>query len=329
MGNLRVVRGPGPLWSEVLVCFLSVLGAITASNAEAGIELINDPAWLTGFRVIAPKPLGKKVFQGVLNGPLSGEREPQWQLAQWSSRFSLAGATPERREDGSIAYRDPAKTVRFGKGELVLGIDSIIEWKGRSRKKGEPWPHLLVSQEFQDRCPPLSKIATLPFHIEACLVRDDREEPPGYSPRIHAAQCLLYLIIKNVNPASKGRGDFLWLGVPIYDDRGPVKGHVIGGDVAHNKVIFMPPREAYTHQETTLGEWTTFRADLLPLAKEALNAAWEIGKMNDSRNLADYRVAGMNLGWDMPGNHRVEIRFRNLPVKVEMKDSTQPDPSSQ
>ncbi|MCB9770145.1 MAG: hypothetical protein H6752_18250 [Candidatus Omnitrophica bacterium] len=289
----------------------------TMGHAEE-IELVSDPGWRTGFNVIAPTPLGKKVFQGTLQANDTSQK-PQWQLAQWSSRFTLAEATPEEASDGAVVYRNAAKRIEFGDGELLLAIDSVIEYEGKARKKGEHWPHLLVEQSFADRCPPLSSLAEIDFHLEVNLEKAERVEPEGYTPNLHAAQFLLYFIVKNSNPKSEGHGDFLWLGVPLYDDRGRTDKHVIGGDVAHNKVIYMPARSAYTDRPVNLGEWITFEADLLPIAKDSLEAAWSLGKLTESKDLADYRIEGMNLGWEMPGNHRVAARVRGLSVLAETK----------
>ena len=38
--------------------------------------------------------------------------------------------------------------------------------------------------------------------------------------------------------------------------------------------------------------------------------------LTDSKNLADYRIAGMNLGWELPGTFNVEIQLKDLSLKA-------------
>lgn len=306
-----------PAWGFSLLLCIGGFGSW--AEAPPRIELIRDAGFETGFRVIAPRPLGRKVFEGEIR-PSTAEGQAEWELAQWASRFTLFGATRETLPAGGVRLWDGAKTLAFGGGEIQLGVDSTIEYEGRPRKREEDWPHLLVEQSFHHRCPPLSEISAIPFRVECRLDEAERIEPEGYTPSLHAAQFLLYFIVQNVNSESSGHGDFLWLGVPVYDDRGPVEGHVLPGDVALNKVIFMPSRKAYTERETVLGEWNAFETDLLPLAVEALEAAWKIGKMTDSKDLADYGIVGMNMGWEVPGNHRVLMSVRGLSLGVESRE---------
>lgn len=306
-----------PAWGLGLLLFLGAVGSW--GEAASRIELVRDAGFETGFRVIAPRPLGRKVFEGEIR-PSTAEGNAEWELAQWASRFSLFNATREESSAGGLRLWDGAKTLAFGGGEIQLGVNSTVEYEGRPRKREEDWPHLLVEQSFHHRCPPLSEVSAIPFRVECRLDEAERFEPEGYTPDLHAAQFLLYFIVQNVDPESAGHGDFLWLGVPVYDDRGPVEGHVLPGDVALNKVIFMPSRKAYTEKATALGEWIAFEADLLPLTGEALEAAWKIGKLTDSKDLADYRIVGMNMGWEVPGTHRVRMSVRGLSLGVESRE---------
>jgi len=294
---------------------VSAGGDKLASSATREIELLADPGFRQGFEVYDPTP-GKKVVVGKIGTSPSGE-PPAWGIAQWSSKFSLAGASPETLSDGATQYADGAKTVIRGPSgsehaDLVLAIDSRKEWNGAARKQGEPWPHLLVEQRIAPRCPPLTEVKGLRFSIDAFFKRSARLETADYDPSLHAAQFLIYFTVQNQNKDSSGYGDFLWLGVPVYDDRGLYEEKVIEGDVGLGKLIFNPSREIYTETDPQIGIWIKFEADLLPLAKKGLEEAWKRGFLKGSQNLADYTLGGMNVGWEAPGMNLGEMQVRDL-----------------
>ena len=56
---------------------------------------------------------------------------------------------------GMLKTENEAKIVVFGQGsrrdsDLILGVDSRLEYPNGMRKKGQPWPHLLVEQDDVD-----------------------------------------------------------------------------------------------------------------------------------------------------------------------------------
>jgi hypothetical protein len=50
--------------------------------------------------------------------------------------------------------------------------------------------------------------------------------------------------------------------------------------------------------------------------REALETAWQRGFLTESKNLADYRISGMNIGWEVPGIFDVEMQLRKLSLKA-------------
>lgn len=80
--------------------------------------------------------------------------------------------------------------------------------------------------------------------------------------------------------------------------------------------IFTPSGETYTSQSAHDGAWITIDRDLLPLLREALETAWQRGFLTESKNLADYRISGMNIGWEVPGIFDVEMQLRKLSLKA-------------
>lgn len=300
------------LWATVVVA--GCLGG------TAEVDLLADSHFRQGLNVCSPAP-GAHVVQRELLWGDDGDK-PVWRLSQWHSHFTLAEGKLTRTVDGSWGLRDAAKWVYYdtGDADLILGLDSRVEYGDRYRKQGEMWPHLLVGCNVTDACPRLDAIAAMPYAVECRLDEADTFREDGYDPHIHAAQFLGFFTIQNHNRASEGYGDFLWLGVPLYDDRGRTGRAVINGDVDLKKLIYTPQRSAYTDQPVKVGVWIRFAADLLPLAKEALETAWERGYLQESKDLGDYRVGGVSLGWEVTGRNRVSVSLRNLSLKAVLKE---------
>lgn len=279
--------------------------------AAEPIELFADPTFSRGFTALAPTP-GRRVAEGLLRPP-EAAGEPAWDLAQWTSRLSLSGAEAQRRADGALVWANAAKQVIVGgrDGDLSLRVNGGFEWNGHVRERGEDWPHLLVSQSFGDDLW-LPRLAALRLRLHARLVECQRHEMAGYTPNLHAAHYQMFITVQNRNPESAGHGDFYWFGIPIYDDRHRHPRAFEAPDVGHGKFIFTPAGETFCAESAHDGNWITIDLDLLPLLRAGLERAWEKGFLQDSHDPADYRLGGMNLGWEVPGTFDVELAVRGL-----------------
>ncbi|MBI2422330.1 MAG: hypothetical protein HYV27_05825 [Candidatus Hydrogenedentes bacterium] len=297
---------------------LACLLFLAAAAAQAR-ELIPDPAFQQGFNVFDPAP-GKHVDRGPLTWPgVTGA--PVWGIAQWSSKHSLAGVPPETLPSGAFRFADASKYLIAGGPEspgadLVMGMDSRQEFHGQYRKQDEPWPHLLVEQSLPGS-PALAEVPALRFRVQCRLTHAERFESDGYNPGLHAAQFLIYFTVQNLNPASTRHGDYLWLGVPLYDDRAPSVGESHHMDKGTGKMIYTPPFSAYSAKSLHTGEWIAIDVDLLPIAMRGLEIAWAEGLLADSKDLSHYHLSGMNMGYEMPGINKVEVQIRGLSLSSE------------
>lgn len=309
------------------VRLLSVVVSALALGSSAAVsdgpgaerELIQDNHFQRGFILWQPKP-GRHVRYGELRGGETNQ-QPVWGLAQWSSRFPLEPAAVQILSDGSVVCSNAAKIVTLGPtnspaADLALAVNSRMEYGSRARTTAEPWVHLLVEQEFAESAS-LAKLRAAKLHVEARLLRARNRHADDYSPDRHAAQFQIFFTVQNANRQSPGYGDLLWFGVPIYDnrDRFPkaFKAQDFGGTA---KFIFTPAGDAYTAASAHDEKWITLEKDLLPLLRGALTTAWARGFLKDSKELADYRLGGMNLGWECPGSFDVEMQLRNLSLKL-------------
>jgi len=304
--------------SSVVTLLLIALLAEFAQGAPER-ELIRDPDFRRGFTVLQPQP-GKRVPYGVLHGHESS-LAPVWDLEQWSSRHPLAIAAPESVADGSLRYSNVAKTVMLGaagsdQGDLGLAVRASVEYGARARTSGEPWVHLLVEQRIANP-PSLAELSAARLHLEARLNASERRAMPAYSPGLHAAQFQIFFSVQNLNRQSPGYGKYLWFGIPIYDDRHRVapshKAQDTGGT---SMFIYTPSGDVFTAQSAHDREWLTIDKDLLPLMREGLEYAWRHNFLKGSQALADYRIAGMNVGWEVPGIFDVDLAIRRLSLKA-------------
>jgi len=302
------------------------ISATSNTVAAERIVLLDDPRFDRGFTIWSPQP-GSHVKQGTL--PPNGEAlEPLWGLAQWHSRFTLAEATRQTLPDGSVRYDDGAKSVTFyppgGPAHLALGLQGSLEYEHQAPPQGDPWPHLLAERKLAAH-PAIVELESLPFAVQYRLVKEQVTRPTGFDPRRHTAQFVFYITVQNRNRQSPGYGDYFWFGVPMYDTRWPIpKAHMakdVGSDrkPATGKFIFNPGGENYTSQTAHGGQWVSIEKDLLPLVRQGLETAWQRGYLKDSREPADYRLSGMNTGWEVTGPIDVEMQIKGLKLEAVVR----------
>lgn len=260
---------------------------------------------------------------GELRGS-EAEASPVWGLSQWSSKFPLDATASAESVNGFLIRSNSAKSVKLGQpgasgSDLSLAVNTGVEYGAKARRSGEPWVHLLVEQEFAAPAP-LEELSVAKFHLEARLLRSRNLHRDDYSTAAHAAQFQAFFTVQNRNRQSRGHGDLLWFGVPVYDNRHrqpPThKSKDYGGT---EKFIFTPDAKTFTSGSAHDREWIVIEQDMLPLMREALATAWAKGFLSGSRAPGDYSIGGMNLGWELPGTFDVELEIRNLSLKLTAK----------
>jgi hypothetical protein len=316
------------LWRSVAwlaVGFIAAAAAEPLAAAAPGRELLRDPDFEQGFAVLAATGGGQVV--GKIQS-LSATNAPVWQLAQWHSRLPFIGAPlPE----GDFVVSNAAKWLCLDHGPdrgptLTLGVDSRAEYtNGLRRQATEPWVHLLVQQEIRD-APAVAGLASLRLRGELRLRAATTFRPAGHTPALHAAQFQLVLTLNNTRRGSPGFGDYLWFVAPVYDDRHEVPPPYVAQDfaVTQGKLIYNPGAAAFTSNNVRSGAWVRLDCELRPWLERALCAAWDQGYLRDSRDLADYRVAHLNVGWEVPGLNRVVMQLRGLSLRAT---PVEPSPS--
>lgn len=311
-----------PVPPPLLFVLLSIglPNSVVSAQGDLDIALIDDSDFKRGFIVWSPKPKAK-VRTGELI-PIANRGEPVWGIAQWHSRFDLAEANRETIAPGVTSYSDGAKSITFdfsdpSGGTITLGLDGTTEYAGKPPEPGAAWPHLLVENLLLPH-PALPELAAVPFRISYRLIKQEPDRLTGWDDQRHTAQFQLFITVRNQNRQSAGFGDLLWFCVPMYDARylhTPARA-AVDFSTKHKKgtgkLIFKPAGREYTDQRAQDGEWITIERDLLPLMKEALRKAWQKGFLSDSRDMQDYHLGGMNLGWEVTGTWTVAMQVKGL-----------------
>ena len=302
---------------------LAVLAALCPASAEDNLtELLADPRFERGFIVLRPEA-GAAIEMDRLRGPVN-DGEPAWRLAQWHSRFPDLGEPAPH--NGGLVYENAGKTVRLHGGDdeiLMLRVNGHAEYDGAPRGQGDPWAHLLVEQDIESR-PSLAELDALHLSVRYRLLESVLHRPEDYSEHIHAAQFLLFLLVRDGNPESEGYGDFLWFGVPLYDNRHEYAPRRGAPDVAAEDIpggtgrfIFTPGTREYTDESAHGGGWVHIERDLIPLIDEGLESAWEHGFLDNSRERGDFRIMSINMGWEMPGLFDAAAAVSELSLRAD------------
>jgi hypothetical protein len=293
-----------------------LLATAPVQGQQPGRELILDPHFQNGFLLLEPKP-GKRVVYGAITDAASTAK-PVWDLGQWSSKYPLDVAAMNRSSNGALSFTNVAKricvgTPRSAEADLSLGVNASAEYGDRARKsQEEPWVHLLAQQDIENP-PALAGLAHCQFKIQARLKHLNLHLTADYTPSRHAAQFFIYLTVANRNPKSPGYGQYFWFGVPVYDDRSRIVPFYEAKDFGDTQMfIYTPSSDVFAKESTHDGQWVTFESDLLPLMQQGLKAGWESGFMPGSRELGDYQLTGVFMGWEVPGIFDVEMQVRDL-----------------
>ncbi len=314
---------------SILIFFLNAFYA----NAQ---ELIQDRDFQQGFYV------RDRTNGAVLPAPIRCDNTvatPVWNMAEWNSQSTVSAIPPATLGDGMCQWADNNKDFRFGPigaepYQLYFGVNSQSEYNNIYRLPGQPWPHLLVEQilsapfDFAGQgpgCPALSLTDSLVFQIDAQLLYNLTIKNAGYDSTMHAGQFLIFFTVQNLNQSSSGYGKYVWLGVPLYDDRTPMLPGNMSYDVGTQTLINNIAYTAIANTSLHSGNWIHARVNLLPYAKAALDTAWANGFINESTNYADYKIGGMNMGWELPGMNIATMGVKGISLYAYSNSTTVKD----
>ena len=272
------------------------------------IALLEDERYEKGLRVH-----GNTHEAGYIGEIYWGKEKEKskWTIAQWACKFNIA----EGEKIGEGCYETPSQRIaRYedeGKTVLELELRASKEYD-TLRKEGQEWPHLLLEQKLEDRCPTLNLLTSLEFISEVkvgyCDCKMQKEDP-----KMHAAQANLFMTIQHVDT-----GNMYWFGIPYFDSRYRVQEAYIAEDGgkadASHKLIYIIPQNRLTDQSFADYEWITYHRDIYPDILEGLKLGKEKGFL-DTDDCSGYRITSLNFGWEMPGTYDASLLIRKLILK--------------
>ena len=322
---------------RVLLCSCLLLAgcATHTKDPSAPRELLPDPTFAQWFSI---RGLGLPDDDGGVKGIFRSSAEktgkPEWSLAQWASKQSLADPAFTRQTQlakNRFQIANPSKRVVVDSrhGEIELGLFASACYD-RPRQKNEPWPHLLASAALTDTRYPsdicrVDQMKRLDVVLE-CRLTEFADKNPGADPDLHAAQFQLFLYVQNLTQGDDGFGDMLWFGIPVFDSRGPVKQESYqrdgGKPDASGKFIYsLPSKECQREGQTFFKEgrivadkdarWTAVRINAAPWIAYAFKLARKNGYLLNTE-LKDLYVSGLNFGWEMPGTYDAAMQVRGF-----------------
>ncbi len=328
----------------LLSCCLLLSGcALRPDGAGVPRELLPDPTYAKWFNL---RGLGQPDDDGKVKGVFrtSGAvGAPVWTLAQWASKHSFADpSVTHQAQLGTHRFEiaNPSKRVVVDsrRGELELGLFASACYD-RPRQKGESWPHLLASAALTDTRYPsytcrVESLQRLDVSL-SCRLDSFMDKNPRPDPNLHAAQFQLFLYVQNLTKGDDGFGDMLWFGIPIFDNRYPLKEESYqrdGGKAgASGKFIYSLPgkvclvnSQGFVEGRRLLAgkdaRWVDIRVDVAPWLKHAYALARKNGYLATTE-LKDLYVSGLNIGWEMPGTYDAVMRLRDFSLKATPQPS--------
>ncbi len=293
-------------------------------------QLIRDRHFQRGFIVVNRS--NQEI--GSIDSIFSNETKI-WQFVFGSSQSNYNSLQPyQLLPSGAMLLEDDYSRMiiasrDMGEADLTLGVWGLEQYGGVYYVPGvgQEWVYHLAQQQisypgnYDIGSPNISSLAKLDFSVFAQLLRAERNQRSGYNSNYHAAQYLIYFTIQNQNPNSVGLGDYLWFGVTIYDDRWEILGLNVQQDRGGTeRLIYNLGNEPFISEGFIAGEpGKLFEKDILPAVRDALTRAWSNGFLTGSNNLSDYRVGGMNIGWEVPGLNNVEMKVKDLSLIYQKK----------
>jgi hypothetical protein len=263
----------------------------------------------------------------VLSNPIQTDpyTKADWKLSQWYSDYVLTREDLKILSDKSYVIENEANRISvqssgsdapvisiFASGKLEWGEDSV-------RKPGDPWPHLLLSQNI-DNCPPLSDTKSIIFQADVRVKRWKINYPELYNSKIHAARFRLNFVVRNINKDAEGFNDFFWFVMTFFDNRHqfmPQTGRLDEGSEkkqASGKFIYGTDARLYLSKSLHELDWVSINLDILPLIRDGLIQAQKGGYLPESDGIEDYSIRGFNFGYELTANIDIETQVKNLSV---------------
>lgn len=297
------------------------------------IELLEDPTFATGFNLLGISPVedGRTIYKHLdYNQTAEIADRNVWFMAQWWTPYDVTNAS--YRLDGSKhIYETESRTIAVDPsdgGYLRIDLNSKKEYGDTDRVGGQSWTHALIEQNFNESVG-MSELESLVVTLDVTIhYVNNLHTNNSYTPDLHAAQFLWYLTLQNIvdedsDPDEVGqRGDYLWFGIPIYDNRTDfvaASAHVDQGAAGTtNKLIYSMSSRNYFSEKIQFEKAYHIEVDVLPYLKEAFIYAISNNALVNAQ-FENMQIGYMNLGWELPGSFEVGSTIQNISIMATKK----------
>ncbi|MBO4327083.1 MAG: hypothetical protein J5950_07410 [Clostridia bacterium] len=296
----------------------------TPEKRYTSMQLFDDPDYRDGFIIMGQDTVKRgKVYIDPANPEGTGTR-PSWMIAQWNSGPCLYRNRAESAQN--IVTDGIIKTVTFEPSDrsISLRLNTIPYYDGAPGTT-DKWPHLLLEQSPLNISPSKEADAEkLPYYscsADKMVVSLDirmTDYKFVYVDGVNAAQFLSYYYVK-----SKTGNDFVWFGVPLFDNRGETGIYWAIDTAGSNQMIYsIASTDTYKNSPHSLldaegkpivsDEWIHVEVDIRPHLEDMFRRGLEKGTFRSATSLDDLYISGVNIGWETIGSFDIDVQIRNF-----------------
>lgn len=294
------------------------------------VSLFDDPNFENGFNVLG---LARNDTNTTTFLEVPGKKR-SWNLAQWGSGYSFADPAYTQTKDlggGIFSFVNKTKVFTINKNTKQMTFTALgSQLYSKPRTSGQEWLHLLIEQQFdralQPRIRKVSSYETLQINLSVRLTKFENHMGSGYNPNLHAAQFLMYLALANNDRNSPDYNQFIWFGLPIFDNRyNWIDPHSSYDAGTKTLIVAMGSRVLFgTDSQNRLwaagkpnaspnAPWSSFSLDIIPIVGEALAEAQSKGYLKNT-SVNQLVFSSFNLGWEVPGTFDVTMEIKDFSI---------------
>lgn len=290
------------------------------NNNKLVLELLSDTTFKKGFKIRYPFHVNDENEDLAKVIALTTDK-PDWFISQWFTKFTIANGIINKSQD-KLEIIDDSKKVIVTSGKIYLEINGIKEYD-KPRTSVDPWPHLLLEQNFSDKKLSDYETMTMNINFDYLLFHDYMQTT--IDPNIHTAQFQWFLNIGNRNKKSKGYGDFFWFGLSFLDtpryDFPPAFMEIDGGkEDATKKFICIVDSRKYLKQAIKLNDNVNVSFEIFQLINEGFTEAKKRGFLKDT-NYEDLELNSTNIGFELTGTFAIGLRINQIGLLAQAKNS--------
>ncbi|MBE7079266.1 MAG: hypothetical protein E7380_05350 [Clostridiales bacterium] len=289
------------------------------NTSESG-NLLGDTLFGNGVKVFGTTSANQATDYTVYNTLIEGAT-PNWQVAQWDSRYDFQDVSNPSFSNGVYTFTDNnAKTLKLNAntGGIYMEILGEKEYPTQDRQNStDLWPHLLMQQEwFGSELVQLSSLSSMKMKMTYTVNRFENKMHGSVNEGLHRAQFVWYITLQNRTEDSADYGEYMWFGLTLFDnaDVGESTTTFYRGDddTEHNTGMLICLAGAQSWSPTRkipgVGETVSVNYDILTEAKAAFDYAKGKGWFSSS-SWSDIYIGSTNFGFEIPGTYNIGVQI--------------------